>query len=301
MGASTPSTKPFSTPASLLSELLVANILSAVLAIAVVAFWLVGRVTRPLREFAEAAEALGQDLFRPPLATRGSTEVMVLAEAFNRMQSRLARLIHSRTEMLAAISHDLRTPLTQLRLRLELLPTSRDREKSLRAIDDMDDTISTFLAYAQASHGREEKSRVDLGTLIGSICDDLADGGSPVDWDCDDGLVVRIKRLAIKRALSNLIDNALKYGNEARVSAHGNGRNVVIQVADTGPGIPDEEMALVLHPFYRGSNVECGPYRPGSGLGLAIAQAIVEDHGGELRLSNRARGGLSVDIILSRT
>lgn len=165
----------------------------------------------------------------------------------------------------------------------------------------MDDTIGTFLAYAQASHGREEKSRVDLSALIGSICDDLADGGSPVDWECEDGLVVRVKRVAIKRALSNLIDNALKYGNEARVSAYEDGRNVVIQVMDTGPGIPEEEMALVLRPFYRGSQVECGPYRPGSGLGLAIAQSIVEDHGGELKISNRARGGLSVDIVLSLT
>ncbi len=287
-----------STPKSLLPELLLANIISAVLGIALVAFWLVGRVTRPLREFAEAAEGLGQDLFRPPLVIEGPIEVAVAADAFNRMQSRLARLIQSRTEMLAAISHDLRTPLTQLRLRLELLPSSRDRQKSLRAIDDMDDTIGTFLAYAQASHGREEKSRVDLSALIGSICDDLADSGSPVDWDCESGLVVRMKRLAIKRALSNLIENALKYGNEARVSARADGRTVKIQITDTGPGIPEDEMSLVLRPFHRGSSAEGGPYRPGSGLGLAIAQAIVEDHGGELKLSNRARGGLRVEIIL---
>lgn len=286
------------TPKSLLPELLLANIISAVLGIALVAFWLVGRVTRPLREFAEAAEGLGQDLFRPPLVLKGPIEVAVAANAFNRMQSRLARLIQSRTEMLAAISHDLRTPLTQLRLRMELLPLSRDREKSLRAIDDMDDTIGTFLAYAQASHGREEKSRVDLSALIGSICDDLADNGSPVEWDCDSGLVVRVKRLAIRRALSNLIENALKYGNEAHVFAEEKGRSVSIQVTDSGPGIPEEEMAMVLRPFHRGSNVERRPDRPGSGLGLAIAQAIVEDHGGELKLSNQLQGGLRVEVIL---
>jgi signal transduction histidine kinase len=287
-----------STPKSLLPELLLANIVSAVVGIALVAFWLVGRVTRPLRNFADAAEGLGQDLFRPPLAIKGPTEVSVAAEAFNRMQRRLARLIQSRTEMLAAISHDLRTPLTQLRLRLEMAPESRDREKSLRAIDDMDATIGTFLAYARASHGSEDKSRVNLSALIGSICDDLADCGSPVEWDCDDGLVVRVKRLAIKRALNNLIDNALKYGNEAHVSAVGNGRVVTIRVTDTGPGIPEHEMSLVLRPFHRGGGAESGANSNGSGLGLAIAQAIVEDHGGELRLLNQEQGGLCAEILL---
>ncbi len=290
---------PLSTPKSLLPELLLANIISALVGIALVAFWLVGRVTRPLRRFADAAEGLGQDLFRPPLAIEGPIEVAVAADAFNRMQRRLVRLIQSRTEMLAAISHDLRTPLTQLRLRLELMPSSQHRQKSLRAIDDMDETIGTFLAYAQASHGREERSRVNLSALIGSICDDLADCGLPVDWDCDSGLVVCVKRLAIKRALNNLIENALKYGNEAHVSAHEIGRAVSIQVTDTGPGIPEDEMSLVLRPFHRGSSAEGGPHRPGSGLGLAIAQAIIEDHGGEMRLSNQVRGGLRVEIILS--
>lgn len=286
------------TPKSLLPELLAINLLSAAVGISLVAFWLVGRVTRPLAEFADTAEGLGRDLSREPMPVQGPREVAVATEALNGMQRRLLRLIQSRTDLLAAISHDLRTPLTQLRLRLELMPVSADRRKVLQTIDDMDSTIGTFLAYARAAHESELASRIDLGALVSSICDDLADCGAPVSCDCSAGLIVRCKRLAIKRAITNLVDNALKYGGQAEVSVAPCSAGVVVRIQDHGPGIPDAEIDMVLKPFYRGKAAPGRARQPGTGLGLSIAQAILEDHGCELRLTNPVQGGLRAEIIM---
>lgn len=280
-----------------LPGLLLANLASAVIGIALVAFWLVRRVTSPLARLSEAAENLGQSLFADPLPVSGPREVAVAATAFNRMQRRLVRLIQGRTELLAAISHDLRTPLTQIRLRLEMMPGSPEREKNLRALDDVDAIIGTFLSYARASHEAEEKSRIDLGALVGSICDDLADGGAAIDCDCPTGLVVSCKRLAIKRAVTNLIENALKYGYEARVGTERTKGGVVVSVEDRGPGIPASQLEAVFAPFRRGDKARSSD-SGGVGLGLSIAQAIAEDHGGEVRLTNRGEGGLRAELWL---
>jgi signal transduction histidine kinase len=285
------------TPRSLVPELFLANVLSGAIGIALVAFWLVNRVTSPLRSLAGAAENLGRNLFSSPLPVTGPREVAVAAAAFNRMQRRLVRLIQGRTELLAAISHDLRTPLTQMRLRLEMMPEAPEREKNLQALDDMNGIVGTFLNYARASHEAEEKSRIDLGALVGSVCDDLADLGAAVDFASPGGLVVSCKRLAIKRAVTNLIENALKYGYEAQVGTGRAGAYAVVTVEDRGPGIPESELEAVLAPFHRGENGR-GPDKGGIGLGLSIAQAIAEDHGGEVRLANRAEGGLRAEILL---
>jgi len=282
---------------SLPEGLFYANLISAVIGIALVAFWLVNRVTSPLARLAEAAENLGQNLNAPPLAIPGPKEVGVAAAAFNSMQRRLVTLIQGRTELLAAISHDLRTPLTQIRLRLEMMPDSEEREKNLRALDDVDAIVGTFLNYARASHEAEEQSRIDLGALVGSICDDLADSGAAIDCDCPSGLIVSCKRLAIKRAVTNLVENAIKYGHEARVVVGRVGGQAVISVEDRGPGIPEDQLAAVFAPFYRGHRSR-SPDSSGTGLGLSIAQAIAEDHGGEVRLANRRDGGLKADLML---
>jgi signal transduction histidine kinase len=288
---------PISTPRSLVPELFLANVVSAALGIALVAFWLVSRVTAPLRRLASAAETLGRNLFAEPLPVGGPSEVAVAAAAFNRMQGRLARLIQGRTELLAAISHDLRTPLTQLRLRLEMKPETPEREKNLRALDDMDAIVGTFLAYARASHESEDRSRIDLGALVATVCDDLADLGAAVDCDSPGGLVVACKRLAIRRAVGNLIDNALKYGHEARVATRREGGYAVVAIEDSGPGIPEVDIEAVLQPFRR-VEVQPGSVEGGVGLGLSIAQAIAEDHGGEVRLANRVTGGLRAELVL---
>lgn len=288
---------PIDRSRSLPRGLFYANLASAAVGIALVAFWLVSRVTSPLARLAAAAESLGGNLHSPPLAVSGPAEVAVAAAAFNRMQARLVRLVRGRTEFLAAISHDLRTPLTQVRLRLEMMPPSPERDRNLRALDDLSEIVGTFLTYARASQGAEEVSRIDLGALVGSLCDDLADSGAAIDCDCPPGLVVRCKRLAIKRAVTNLIENALKHGHEARVrTARVDGR-AAVSVEDRGPGIPEAQIDAVLAPFYRGGRSR-SPDSEGVGLGLSIAQVIAEDHGGELRLGNRREGGLRAELVL---
>ena len=286
------------TPKSLLPELLLINLLSAGLVISLVAFWVVGRVTRPLAEFADAAEGLGLNLSRDPISVHGPREVAVAAAALNRMQRQLIRLLQGRTELLATISHDLRTPLTQLRLRLELMPKSNERMKLLQTIDDMDSTIGTFLAFARAAHDSEPVSRIDIGTLVSSICDDLADNGASITYNSAPDIIVSCKRLSIKRAIVNFIDNALKYGDTAHVFVRHSDVGIVISIEDFGPGIPEAEIQMVLKPFFRGKLTQNGARKPGTGLGLSIAQAILEDQGCALRLSNRLEGGLRAEIFL---
>jgi signal transduction histidine kinase len=288
-----------STPPSLLPELFVANAMSAIVGLALVAFWLVKRVTTPLAELAQAAERLGRNLFSEPLPEKGPEEVAVAARAFNRMQKRLVELIRNRTELLATISHDLRTPLTQVRLRLEMMPPSKERDRSLKSLDDVTETIGTFLSYAGAAHGSEEITRVDLGTLVASICDDLADCGDPVSYTVEDGVLVRCKRLAMKRAVTNLIDNAVRHGGCARINVEREKGMAVVRVDDDGPGVPEPEMEAVFRPFYRcGARSKTGGGTGGTGLGLAIAQAVAEDHGGAIKISNRADSGFRAELLI---
>jgi signal transduction histidine kinase len=284
------------TPRSLVPELFLANVASAAMGIALVAFWLVSRVTAPLGRLAQAAERLGRDMAADPLPEAGPREVAVAAQAFNRMQRRLLRLIRGRTELLAGISHDLRTPLTQLRLRLERHPDSSEKEKNLRTLDEMNAIVGTFLSYARASSEAEGRSRIDLGALVESVCDDLGDLGAPIDCRADPGLVVSCKRLAVKRAVTNLVENAIKHGHEARVTVTRRAGRAIVAVEDRGPGIEPGQLANVLLPFRRGGRDGGRP--AGAGLGLSIAQAIAEDHGGEVRLANRAQGGLRAEIAL---
>ncbi|MBL3674108.1 ATP-binding protein [Paracoccus aerius] len=280
-----------------LPGLFLANFISSAIGIALVAFWLVRRVTQPLARLSEAAERLGRNLFSMPLPVTGPSEVVLAATAFNKMQRRLIRLIRGRTEFLAAISHDLRTPITQIRLRSEMMPASPEREKNLRALDDIDVIIGTFLNYARTLDEAEPKSRIDLGALVGSICDDLADSGACISCDCASGIIISCKRVGIKRAVTNLIENALKYGQEAHVSTHRSRHVAVISVEDRGPGIPESQLERVFLPFSRGDKSRSSESE-GIGLGLSIAQAIAEDHGGEVRLINLSGGGLRAELVL---
>lgn len=284
-------------PASFLPAVLGGNLLLASFAVALVAFWLVHRVTAPLSRLSVAAERLGKNIRTEPLSEDGPAEVAQAARAFNLMQSRLTRLVENRTELLAAISHDLRTPITQMRLRTELAANSTLRRKNLEALDEMEAIILTFMDFARAAHDREERLQIDLGALVESICADRSDAGADVECEGEDKLLVECKRLALKRAISNLVDNALKYGKSARVGASRSGGEIRVRIDDTGPGIPDAELEAVFMPFYR-SDPSRNKKTGGVGLGLSIAQAIAQDHGGEIRLSNRAGGGLRAELRL---
>jgi signal transduction histidine kinase len=262
-----------------------------------VSIWAVRRVTAPLASLSAAAERLGNDLNAPPMSETGTIETRQAARAFNTMQARLRSLIGNRTRMLAAISHDLRTPLTLLRLRAENVEDAPEREKMLATIAEMDSMIAVTLQFARDEATAEPRRRTDLAALLASVVDDMADTGLPVTMEPAQPIVCECQPAALKRALTNLIDNAVKYGKRARATVRSTPQAIEITIDDEGPGIPEDELTRVFQPFYRvesSRNRETG----GIGLGLAIAASIVEAHGGELSLSNRKEGGLRARIAI---
>jgi len=201
--------------------------------------------------------------------------------------------------MLSAISHDLKTPITLLRLRAEYIEDAGEKEKTLATLAEMESMIESTLAFARDDAEKEEPRVVDLAALVESICDDLADAGRPVAFQDVPALKYRCRPLGLKRAVSNIVDNAVKYGGNARVRLSADPTAVEIVVDDDGPGIPEAELKEVFAPFYRlerSRSRETG----GAGLGLSLARTVVHAHGGEITLSNRPGGGLRAIIQLPR-
>ncbi len=264
-----------------------------------VSVWAVRRLTRPLAGFARAAERLGRDVAAPPLEVAGPAEVQRAAEAFNDMQARIRRLVENRTLMLAAISHDLRTPITTLKLRAEFVEDEEERSRMLATLAEMEALVGETLAFARDEAVREERRRVDLVALVASVVDDLTDAGVAVTLTAPAKLACDCRPLALKRVFQNLIENAVKYGEAAEVSIAADDQSITVAVDDRGPGIPESELAKVFTPFYR---IEASRSREtgGVGLGLAVALSIVHAHGGELRLANRPEGGLRASVELPR-
>jgi signal transduction histidine kinase len=290
-------TLPASGPAFSRQFLLSVAIMAAI--ILAVSIWAVRRVTAPLASLSSAAERLGNDLNAPPLAESGTIEMRQASHAFNTMQARLRGLIEHRTRMLAAISHDLRTPLTLLRLRAENVADAHERDKMLATIADMDEMIAATLQFARDEATAEQRRRTDLSALVASVVDDFADGGVPVTMEPAPQIVAECRPQALKRALTNLIDNAVKYGGGARAAIRLTPTAIEIVIDDDGPGIPEQELVRVFQPFYRveaSRNRETG----GIGLGLAIALSVVEGQGGTLTLANRPEGGLRACIRLPK-
>lgn len=276
---------------SLLSLLLVALLIGAVL------FVLLRRTTRPLKLLAQQAEQFGRGDAIPPLDETGPPEVAETLAAFNRMQLRLNRFVQDRTQMLAAISHDLRTPLTSLRLRCEFLPEGDDRDRMLQTLSQMEGMLHATLSFARDDHQGETSRPVDLVSLLHSLCDDYEDNGQPVLCHAEGKRVYQCRPDVLRRVLQNLINNALKYAGDAEVSLEETAESLLIRVRDHGEGIPEEQLESVFKPFYRldtARNTEDGSV----GLGLAIARTLIHQHGGELRLSNAPDGGLLAEIQL---
>ncbi|OZB20173.1 MAG: two-component sensor histidine kinase [Rhodobacterales bacterium 34-62-10] len=263
--------------------------------ILVAAFWFVmTRLTGPLRNLSRAAEDLGRGDAGEPLPVAGPDEVRDLTRAFNRMQDRLTRFVADRTRILAAVSHDLRSPLTAMRFDAELVEDEETRESLVASIDEMQAMAEATLDFAEGLAGREASDVVDVSAWLETLADDKA---TPFEMTGGPAMTVRIRPLALRRAVRNLVENATRYGGGATVGWHRAGDDLVIEITDDGPGIPEEELDEVFAPFHRleaSRSLETG----GHGLGLAIARAIVRGHGGDVRLKNRAEGGLKASIFI---
>jgi len=268
-------------------------------AVIALSLWVIRRVTKPLRLFGTAADRLGKDVNTPPMNETGPTEIRDATRAFNRMQQRLQRLFENRTQMLAAISHDLRTPITLLRLRAEFVKDEEEQTKMLDTLHEMEEMISSTLSFAREDTVKEEAQTVDLGALISSISDDMVDIGKPVSSEVEDNVEYSCRPIALRRALTNLIENAVKYGGVARTILWTTPDMIYIAIEDDGPGINENEIEKIFLPFYR---IEHSRSREtgGVGLGLSVAQSIVNGHGGEISVRNREPFGLSISVSLPR-
>ena len=279
---------------------LISDYLLRVYALRIVAVLLVCLVAvrlclRPLRRLADAARGLGSNLEQPPLALDGPEEVRQAAQAFNAMQQRLIAMVNDKAYFLAAVSHDLRTPLTRMRLRLERLPDDEHRQRLRQNITQMDDMIGQVLDYLRAGEQRNLQ-QVDLDRLVARQCADLATAAEPLPVHGKAGNL-RVDALLLQRCLQNLLVNALRYAKNISVTLERATTGVLIHIDDCGPGIAPGLLATITDPFVRGDgsrNQASGGY----GLGLSIAQRIATSHGGELMLSNRESGGLRVSILL---
>ena len=256
------------------------------------------RVTAPLGRFSAAATRLGTDVNAPPMEESGPTEIREAAEAFNQMQRRIRRFVDDRTRMLAAISHDLRTMLTRFRLRSEYIDDDEQRAKAIADLAEMQSMLDATLSFARDDASAEPRTSVDLSSLLQTLCDDLADAGQPVAYEGPDRVTIACRPATLRRAIANLIDNAVKYGGGATVGLSDGADEVMIRIADRGPGIPEVDREKVFAPLYRmeeSRSRETG----GSGLGLALARNIVRGHGGDIAFHDRDGGGLVACIVLS--
>ena len=262
--------------------------------------WLAVRLaTRPLTQFAQAAESMTPTADGPRMSESGPTEVAQAAVAFNTMQERVARHLKERLHILASISHDLQTPITRMRLRAENLEECEEREKILKDLREMEHLVREGVAYARSAHGGAETPvRINVEAFFESLVFDYQDMGRPVTLSGSIGGTALVRQQALRRVLGNLIDNAIKYGGSAEVSARRTERGTLcIAVSDRGPGIPEESLEQVLQPFHRleaSRNRDTG----GAGLGLAIAAQLTRAIGGNLALANREGGGLVATITL---
>lgn len=265
------------------------------------AVFVAGRIVRPMRRLAEAADRLGRGESVGPLPETGPNEARRSARAFNEMRERLDRFVRDRTQMLAAISHDLRTPITSLRLRAELVEDMEARDKLIETIEEMQNMTEATLAFVKADQAEEETRPINLAALVDSLAADLVELGYDIAVEEQAQPVVRGRAVALRRAVRNVVENAVRYGERARVTvASVNGKapaEARILIDDDGPGLPAGDLERVFEPFVRGETSrsrETG----GIGLGLAIARTIVRSHGGDIRLENRDGGGLRVLISL---
>lgn len=279
--------------------LLGATLLS--LALVIAALWYgLGRITRPLRQLASAADGFGLDAPAPEMPRRGPREVQALSDALERMHGRLTAMVTDRTRMLAALGHDLRSPITALRVRAEMVDDDETRERMAATLDEMQEMVDSTLAYARGVSTDQPMEETDLAGLVHGLAEELSETGPEISVEAPAPVRAEIRRTAMRRALRNLMENAQRYGAGARATVRETARAAEILIEDEGPGIPEDDLEKVFDPFTR---LETSRSREtgGIGLGLPIARSILRAHGGDVTLTNRTSGGLRATIHLPRT
>jgi signal transduction histidine kinase len=257
------------------------------------------RAARPLRDLTRAARANPALRDTTPLEEAGPSDVRDLIGAFNAYRARIAAMLSDKDRMLGALGHDLRTPLASLRVRVEQVEDDTLRDKMIASIEEMTAMLADILALARAGAGTETQERVDLSTLVGELAADYRERGKDVAVAAVDAASVLARPMLLRRALRNLIDNAVAYGLCARLSVVADGACVRIIVSDDGPGLTDDQIRSLIEPFARGEESR-NRATGGAGLGLSIARDVAEGEGGELTLANREGGGLDAVIVLPR-
>ncbi|MCC9625646.1 HAMP domain-containing protein [Thalassospira sp. MA62] len=275
-------------------------ILSAAV-IGIITFFLARRISRSWSILAQAADRVGRGDYPDPVPEKGPREIERAARAFNQMTERLKRFVDDRTRMLAAISHDLRTPITSLRLRAEFIDDAENRSRIIETLNEMEQMVEAAMTFAREETASEETRKIDLAALIESAVEDLTETGRPIKFIGEvDARVYPCRPLSIKRAFGNLVSNALTFGDTVEVALRdADDGGLWIEIADDGPGIPADQRAQVFEPFFRieeSRNRDTG----GIGLGMAIARTAIRAHGGEIYLEESQKGGLLARIYLPR-
>tara|TARA_B100002003_G_scaffold146162_1_gene135323 strand:+ start:1634 stop:3157 length:1524 start_codon:yes stop_codon:yes gene_type:complete len=288
---------PPTSPAVAIPSLITIAIMAVLLVVIVI--FMVRRATRPVAKLADSAERFGRGEEVGLLPEMGPEDIRQATRAFNQMQERLTRFVKDRTRMLAAITHDLRTPITSLRIRAEMIEDEEAREKILETLAEMQSLTEAALDFARQEASDEPTRSIDLVALVDSLCADLADVGQAVEFknNMPERLPYACHPLALKRALRNVIENAVRYGEQAEVDISFTDQEVCINVSDKGPGIPEDEREQIFEPFFRleeSRSRETG----GIGLGLAIARTIIRSHGGDITISDGDQGGARFSLCL---
>lgn len=274
------------------------TLMFALISVTMLGLWAAYALAAPLSSFARAAESFSLDGTAEPLPVRGPEEIRSVARALNRMQERIARLMSDRTKMLAAISHDLRTPITRLRLRAEFIEDETNRKRMLVDLDQMRTMLESVLSLLRNDRKVEAVTLVDIASTLQLIADQFADMGHTVHYEGPAQATAAARPDDLHRGITNLVENGVRFGAEVTIRLDVSGAKLTIDVEDDGPGISDERKEAMLEPFVRGDDARNMDEAAGFGLGLSIARAIAVAHGGELSLHDRSPHGLIVRMQL---
>ncbi|MGD0849399.1 ATP-binding protein [Bradyrhizobium sp.] len=274
------------------------TLLFAIVSVSLLGLWAARALTAPLSSFAKAAESFSLNGAAPPLPERGPEEIRSVAKALNRMRERITTLIDDRTKMLAAISHDLRTPITRMRLRSEFIEDDIHRHRMLGDLDQMRSMLESVLSFLRNDRKLEAMTLADIASTLQLITDQFTDMGHKVTYDGPEHAMATVRPDDLHRSVTNLVENAVRFGAVATIRLNVSPDTVTIEVEDDGPGISDARKDVMLEPFMRGDEARNMDEAQGFGLGLSIARSIVLAHGGQLSLNDRQPHGLIVRIEL---